>query len=580
MARSRILSKFKQTQIQKFINAVESPVTAITIATGGAGYANGEALEFDSGTASGLVFTDNAGTITSVALTARGSYLSPPEITVDTTAGVGAVLSPVLENDYYYLFAGNANPWENELNPPDATENDFDAFYEAHLDMMFGKRVTKSDMAFMVRKRVWVSGTSYAIYDDKDPGIDQKPFYIITDDRNVYKCIENAAGAPSTAKPTHQVAGGLPPFETDGYRWKYLYTISEAAEAKFGTVNFIPVIANNSVTAAATPGELLHIQVESPGSNYPSATGTIARSVNTSLVELFGTLSEQPGYYSNCTISVFNSFTNEVINRVIVAYTANSSGKFVQVSPAFGVGDAANSSIFDIAPSVRVVGDGSNAVARAVMNLSTGSISRVDVIDSGSGYSRADVVVQTSAAFGSGAELRAIISPPGGHGANVFSELFSSHIALTADFSNTASVGFPSEVAYRTVGLLKNPEVFDLTNQLYSDSQFNQTTVILASNNSAASLENGETVVGNLSEARARVAFSNTSTIGVTGYEGRFANGEILTGERSGTQYTVQNAAAEPDIQLFSGDVLYLQNIQPIQRSNTSVEQIKLVVKL
>ena len=34
-----------------------------------------------------------------------------------------------------------------------------------------------------------------------------------------------------------------------------------------------------------------------------------------------------------------------------------------------------------------------------------------------------------------------------------------------------------------------------------------------------------------------------------------------------------------PDLKLYSGEVLYLQNLLPIQRSNTTNEQIRLVVK-
>lgn len=74
---------------------------------------------------------------------------------------------------------------------------------------------------------------------------DLKPFYVITDDLNVFKCISNNGGGESKVKPTipSPVTALTPtPIDPeDNYQWKYLYTVSSADAEKFYNSNWIPV---------------------------------------------------------------------------------------------------------------------------------------------------------------------------------------------------------------------------------------------------------------------------------------------------------------------------------------------------
>jgi hypothetical protein len=83
-----------------------------------------------------------------------------------------------------------------------------------------------------------------------------------------------------------------------------------------------------------------------------------------------------------------------------------------------------------------------------------------------------------------------------------------------------------------------------------------------------------------VSRARGQVAFSNSSLLIITGYKGGFIPGEIINGQESGVQFTVTAVQSQPEIDVYSGEVLYIQNITPTERSPTSSEQIKLVIKL
>ena len=69
-----------------------------------------------------------------------------------------------------------------------------------------------------------------------------KPFYVITDEYKVYKCLGNASGVPVTDKPTStSTAAGISQTTSDGYQWKYMFTLTTANIERFYTSSWIPV---------------------------------------------------------------------------------------------------------------------------------------------------------------------------------------------------------------------------------------------------------------------------------------------------------------------------------------------------
>ena len=69
-----------------------------------------------------------------------------------------------------------------------------------------------------------------------------RPFYVITDEYNVYKCLGNNSGAASTIKPTStSTAAGVSETTADSYQWKYMFTLSSADIERFYTSSWIPV---------------------------------------------------------------------------------------------------------------------------------------------------------------------------------------------------------------------------------------------------------------------------------------------------------------------------------------------------
>lgn len=69
-----------------------------------------------------------------------------------------------------------------------------------------------------------------------------RPYYVITDEYKVYKCLGNASGALSTIKPSSTDTSNLTPSPlADGYIWKYMFTISTNDIERFYTTSWVPI---------------------------------------------------------------------------------------------------------------------------------------------------------------------------------------------------------------------------------------------------------------------------------------------------------------------------------------------------
>jgi hypothetical protein len=68
----------------------------------------------------------------------------------------------------------------------------------------------------------------------------------------------------------------------------------------------------------------------------------------------------------------------------------------------------------------------------------------------------------------------------------------------------------------------------------------------------------------------------------VTNQNGIFYHGNTVTGNTSGATAVLSSGSSykyEGDFIRGSGDVIYIENIEPISRSNTQSETIKLIVE-
>ena len=176
-----------------------------------------------------------------------------------------------------YLTFGYQSPWTSELSPPQANTS-VSSYYETWKNMIGGKKVGPYDASLAIPRFNWTANTTYIAYDHTQDSLTKganTAYYVVTDDFNVYKCIANNYGQPSTYKPV-STNPGIIVQTADQYYWKYMYTLSGNDQQRFTTNNFIPVRTltqnDNSlqwqVQQDAVPGAINSILVVNPGEGY------------------------------------------------------------------------------------------------------------------------------------------------------------------------------------------------------------------------------------------------------------------------------------------------------------------------
>lgn len=102
--------------------------------------------------------------------------------------------------------------------------------------------------------------------------LEESKFYVVTDDYNVYKCLDNNNGAYSRNKPT---GTQLEPIKTlDGYIWKFMYNIPINLRNKFYTDEYIPVVSALT-NHFYSNGTIDNIFITSKGRDYSTALVSI-----------------------------------------------------------------------------------------------------------------------------------------------------------------------------------------------------------------------------------------------------------------------------------------------------------------
>ena len=140
----------------------------------------------------------------------------------------------------------------SDTNPPtpyDTVSNEMQTWVQ----VLAAKNIGSADVSFVVPRYNWVSGETYAAYDDADTYLFEKPFYVLNRDYRVYKCIDNNGANPVYDEPSSVDVDSYTQ-TSDGYVWKFMYSISPADVVKFVTPEWIPVqtIYNYDEKAANT----------------------------------------------------------------------------------------------------------------------------------------------------------------------------------------------------------------------------------------------------------------------------------------------------------------------------------------
>jgi hypothetical protein len=345
-------------------------------------------------------------------------------------------------------------------------------------------------------------------------------FYVRNKYDQVFKCLFNNEDAQSTVMPEITVDGQLPenPYiETgDGYKWKYLYTIPAGLKSKFFTDKYMPVIRDTTVFENAVDGRIDIIKILDGGTGY--------------------------------------------------------DGGFTTTNYAIGT----------------VSGDGSGA--NVTVDVTSGVITDINILDGGNNYTTATFTVDDplqNEITGTPAEFQVVISPQTGHGRNPVNEIGASALMIGVDFRGDVDgllkVQNDGTDDIRQISIVKDPA--------YSNGTFTTAAAIplytlVYTTTPNPTFEHDEIVyVGSSYESSTfsgRVAhFDDDDNIlvlnNIVGDVTTVSGNTIYQQDRSRSARVVD--VDSPDINIFSGRVLYIENRAKIIRSTSQTETVKIVVE-
>ena len=468
-----------------------------------------------------------------------------------------------------YMSIGKPTAWLNDANPP-TPEDSIGYGYAVKTAAIAMKKVGLTDMTLAIPRINWTSGRVYTMFEHDSPEEIIPNNYVVTDSGNqynVYKCINNrayvddAVGVQTVASTVKPTSTSTTEFQetSDGYVWKYMYSIELSDALKFLTKDYIPVdtILYEPVdvssaeyvqwqiqqNAAGIDGEIEWIKIEpnevggavSGGSGYhPNINKTgIALTGNTlSIPNISNTSLDYTKYF---IIDLGNNEQFEITQWNVTGTTAA-----VTVNGTFTGGADRN---LIIAPGVSVAGNGAGFSAYGIVTID--KISSMVITAKGANWSAVDSAeIDTSnvpAVDGNGnqnvnaCKVKPIISPDYGHGYNAIEELAGYYVMVSMRLEYDEQ-----STRDNSLGNSETKVIFPVSGD---EAQFRQIAIV----------------------ADPQEATSDNPPATEESYRGP-------------KHPDFGTADEEPfDILTGSGKVLYTENRQPVARAIDQIEDIKVV---
>jgi len=546
-----------------------------------------------------------------------------------------------------YQVSDTAQPDPNKTNAPssDTTAN---TSYSHWKDMIAAKKVASSDVSHVIARNNWTSGRYYSMYDDTikfssltasqasqnvnsgtaDTTATLYPMYVMNSTFKVYKCLynnktESGRPRPSTVEPTHTTtSAAAPAAQSDGYVWKYMYTISAAESLKFVTSSYIPVKQIRDANAYgqggtaggmavggakddssdqvlvernAIDGALDIFVISNDGANYHFENNkAIASGTGTTLVVSSTTLTTANAY-ANSSVYFTYGGTSYVRKVASSTYNSGTSQSTLTLSATLGVTLSGTMPTCNVGPWPRVDGDGHGQelvlTANTTGGAAAGSVGGVTVVNSGNSFTTATmtVSVQPGASSPAGAIVTPIIPPKGGHGFDAVSELGGYFAMINTKLTQSESGAFTTSNDFRKIGLLKDPNTNGGFTRYTSDTADQAKVITYSSANEAvtgdititqaASGATAYVVDVNTTASTMRVIDVTNGSSATAGYDskpGSFQTGSAAT---SGTLSFTVAGVANGAMSIGSGEMLYIENRAPVARAADQTEDIKLIIE-
>ena len=265
---------------------------------------------------------------------------------------------------------------------------------------------------------------------------------------------------------------------------------------------------------------------------------------------------------------------------------------------------------------VPVDGDGSGAIVK-ITTSGAGAISGAEMYAAGTGYTYGNVRLvngniytdtglsnaATIAANASGS-IEVIMSPEGGHGADLAAEFFAKRVMTNIRLTYAEGSGdFPVDNDFRRIGIIQDPYNYGTTT-VASASTLRGTAALKLTGSGDYTIDEEITQTVSGGTAKGRVV-SWDATNGILKYfqspDLHTHNGKVLafdhatnnvTGATSSTARPIDgnqdtaladisftDGKANPEIAPNSGDIVYIENRRQITRAADQIEDIKLVIE-
>ena len=459
-----------------------------------------------------------------------------------------------------YIFIGRSFAWPNDAVPT-APANAVGEELDAWSDMIALKKVPTADVTHGLVRYNWTTGVTYDEYQHNvsatntstataASNIYDSRFYVMTEEYHVYKCIRtgrdsNGAVIASSVKPTGTSSTTIITTADSGsgtgrgYKWKYMYSISASDVIKFVTNDFIPV-------------KTIGAQTEIFGTGTNGVVGSTATNDSTAQWDV----------------------ENDAVDGSVLHAVVTAAGT--------GYTDGEHS-------NVDIDGDWST-IGKCSVTVSSGAITHVTVTTIGAGYRRGsiDIAGISGIGSGSGGAIDVIMSPIIGHGADPVEELGGNYIIINSRFEFGEGDGdFPTDNDFRRIGLVQDPFNNGTTtvSSATSMTAYSQMTLSNASGLSPDDIimdtsSDGTGVAVSRIVSINGTVISHIPTANSAGGYATFSQADVVYkgGANIGTVSAV--AGAHPEVEHYSGNIMYIENRGAVSRAADQIEDIKLIIEM
>lgn len=393
--------------------------------------------------------------------------------------------------------------------------------------------------------------------------------FVLNTNYEVFKCIYNKQDvAPGTNNvsdmpvTTANYSNGIYTGPNDGYRWRYMYTMTTQQVMDFLSSDFMPVASYAGPTPVA--GAIDTLYITAAGSGLP------ANKVGASALYA-PILGDGTGGIAKIETDGTGALTSASVEVSGTGYT------YASIALVTGTGTGAGGDAYG------VFSDASLATSETISATARGSI-------------------------------EVIIPPIGGHGANLAQEMNAKRVMVNVRLTYNEGQGdFPVDNDFRRIGLLRDPlqwsstsfataptlsGIFSVrvTGTGLSDSSIGKDNIISQTVSGGTAfgtvvswkLDSGSTSAGTLKYFQSPETHTDNGI--VRAFESNGANAitdagtnvsvNVATTDNTTVEgVTFTNGLATPEVQPNSGELVYIENRRLITRAADQIEDIKLVIE-